>query len=55
VPVAGGRGDVDLVRGRNEVSRLELPSVVDETPEWWSDNRLFGLGTGKCDASGNRS
>ncbi|NYV76955.1 xylan 1,4-beta-xylosidase, partial [Streptomyces sp. UH6] len=44
VPVTGGRADVDLVLGRNEVTLLELTPVVDETPEWWSDDRLFGLG-----------
>nr|WP_251691913.1 hypothetical protein [Streptomyces sp. CHD11] len=45
VPVAGGRADVDLVLGRNEVTLPELTPVVDETPEWWSDSRLLGLGT----------
>ncbi|MFD6908576.1 xylan 1,4-beta-xylosidase [Streptomyces sp. NPDC060077] len=44
VPVAGGRADVDLVLGRNEVTLLELTPVVDETPEWWNESRLFGLG-----------
>ncbi|WP_225850508.1 xylan 1,4-beta-xylosidase [Streptomyces sp. HPF1205] len=44
VPVAGGRADVDLVLGRNEVTLLELTAVVDETPQWWSEERLFGLG-----------
>ncbi|GGZ04392.1 GH39 family glycosyl hydrolase [Streptomyces poonensis] len=54
VPVAGGRADVDLVLGRNEVTLLELTPVVDETPEWWSDDRLFGLGGEDADASVNR-
>lgn len=44
VPVAGGRADLDVVLGRNEVTLLELTPVVDETPEWWDDDRLFGLG-----------
>jgi xylan 1,4-beta-xylosidase len=46
VPVVDGRADVDLVLGRNEVTFVELTAVVDETPEWWSDDRLFGLGAG---------
>lgn len=45
VPVAGGRADLDLVLGRHEVTLVELTPVVDETPQWWSDDRLFGLGT----------
>jgi xylan 1,4-beta-xylosidase len=44
VPVAGGRADVDLVLRRNEVTLLEVTPVVDETPEWWDGDRLFGLG-----------
>ncbi|MGW4109148.1 hypothetical protein [Streptomyces sp. NPDC004976] len=44
MPVAGGRADVDLVLGRNEVTLLEFTPVVDETPEWWNESRLFGLG-----------
>jgi xylan 1,4-beta-xylosidase len=54
VPVAGGRADVDLVLGRNEVTLLELTPVVDETPEWWSDDRLFGLGGEGAGASADR-
>jgi xylan 1,4-beta-xylosidase len=26
------------------VTLLELTPVVDETPEWWNEERLFGLG-----------
>ncbi|MGW7219633.1 GH39 family glycosyl hydrolase, partial [Streptomyces sp. NPDC054826] len=44
VPVTGGRADVDLVLARHEVTLLELTPVVDETPQWWSDDRLLGLG-----------
>ncbi|MFF6998959.1 hypothetical protein ACFY93_28950 [Streptomyces sp. NPDC008313] len=51
VPVTGGRADVDLVLGRNEVTPLELIPVVDETPEWWSEDRLFGLGGEDADGS----
>jgi xylan 1,4-beta-xylosidase len=49
VPVTGGRADVDLVLGRHEVTLLELTPVVDETPQWWDENRLFGLGAGGGD------
>jgi xylan 1,4-beta-xylosidase len=51
VPLAGGRADLDLVLGRNEVTLLELTAVVDETPQWWSENRLFGRGPGAQDVS----
>lgn len=44
VPVTAGRAGVDLVLARNEVTLLELTPVVDETPQWWSEERLFGLG-----------
>ncbi|WP_199806985.1 MULTISPECIES: hypothetical protein [unclassified Streptomyces] len=44
VPVTAGRAEVDLVLARNEVTPLELTPVVDETPQWWSEERLFGPG-----------
>ncbi|WP_448316627.1 GH39 family glycosyl hydrolase [Streptomyces sp. CO7] len=52
IPVTGGRADVDLVLGRNEVTLLELTPVVDETPQWWSDDRLFGGGAEDSEGAG---
>ncbi|WP_330440103.1 GH39 family glycosyl hydrolase [Streptomyces griseoaurantiacus] len=51
VPVTAGRAEIDLVLARNEVTLLELTPVVDETPKWWSEERLFGLGEEGTDAS----
>jgi xylan 1,4-beta-xylosidase len=45
LPVAAGRVDCDLVLARHEVTLLELTPVQDETPAWWDESRLLGLGT----------
>ncbi|MGN9844444.1 GH39 family glycosyl hydrolase [Nonomuraea sp. H19] len=44
LPVAGGRTDLDLTLDRHEVTLVEITAVVDETPPWWDDDRLLGLG-----------
>jgi xylan 1,4-beta-xylosidase len=35
LPVVGGRADLDLHLGRNEVTLVEVWPVCDETPPWW--------------------
>ncbi|SEF86504.1 xylan 1,4-beta-xylosidase [Nonomuraea solani] len=47
LPVAGGRAELDLTLDRHEVTLVELTPVTDETPPWWDDNRMLGLGEGK--------
>jgi xylan 1,4-beta-xylosidase len=44
LPVADGRVALDLTLGRHEVTLVELTPVHDETPPWWDDSRLLGLG-----------
>ncbi|MFC0527878.1 GH39 family glycosyl hydrolase [Phytohabitans kaempferiae] len=44
LPIAAGRIDLDLVLDRHEVTLVEIDPVADETPPWWDDNRLLGLG-----------
>ncbi|MGW0808606.1 GH39 family glycosyl hydrolase [Nonomuraea sp. NPDC002799] len=44
LPVAGGHADLDLTLGRHEVTLVELTAVADETPPWWDDSRILGLG-----------
>ncbi|SCF08322.1 xylan 1,4-beta-xylosidase [Micromonospora coriariae] len=46
LPVATGRVEVDLTLARHEVTLLELSPVVNETPQWWDDDRLLGLPAG---------
>ncbi len=43
-PVSGGRVAIDLTLARHEVTLVELTPVVDETPPWWDESRLLGLG-----------
>ncbi|MEV1178067.1 hypothetical protein [Nonomuraea sp. NPDC049784] len=38
--------ELDLTLDRHEVTLVELTPVVDETPPWWDDSRLLGLGEG---------
>jgi xylan 1,4-beta-xylosidase len=42
LPVRGGRVELELTLGRHEVTLVEITPVVDETPPWWDENRLFG-------------
>ncbi|MDG4798099.1 xylan 1,4-beta-xylosidase [Micromonospora sp. WMMD1082] len=42
LPVQAGRVEVDLHLARHEVTLAELTPVVDETPPWWDESRLFG-------------
>jgi xylan 1,4-beta-xylosidase len=44
LPVGAGRVDLDLTLARHEVTLVELTPVADETPPWWDDDRLFGVG-----------
>ncbi|MCK2215552.1 hypothetical protein MF672_017420 [Actinomadura sp. ATCC 31491] len=45
LPVRDGRVELDLRLGAHEVTLAELtPVLVDETPPWWDDRRLLGLG-----------
>ncbi len=37
LPVVGGRVELDLTLGQNEVTLVELTPVVDETPPWWEE------------------
>jgi xylan 1,4-beta-xylosidase len=46
LPVAGGSVELDLTLERHEVTLAELTAVVDETPPWWDDSRILGLGEG---------
>jgi xylan 1,4-beta-xylosidase len=41
-PVVGGRADLRLTLGRNEVTVVELAPVRDETPSWIDDTRIPG-------------
>jgi xylan 1,4-beta-xylosidase len=42
LPVVGGRVDLDLTLARHEVTLVEVTAVIDETPPWWDDSRMFG-------------
>ncbi|MEU8002462.1 xylan 1,4-beta-xylosidase [Catellatospora sp. NPDC049111] len=44
LPRVGGCVELDLILARHEVTLVELTPVVDETPPWWDDDRLLGLG-----------
>ncbi|MEE6259758.1 GH39 family glycosyl hydrolase [Plantactinospora sonchi] len=41
--VVAGRVDLDLTLARHEVTLVEITAVVDETPPWWDESRLYGL------------
>ncbi len=43
-PVTNGRLELDLTLARHEVTLVELTPVRDETPSWWDESRLLGLG-----------
>lgn len=43
VPVDAGRVDLALTLDRHEVTLVEISAVIDETPPWWDERRLFGL------------
>ncbi|MEO3747678.1 xylan 1,4-beta-xylosidase [Plantactinospora sp. B5E13] len=43
LPVVAGRVDLDLTLTRHEVTLVEITPVVDETPSWWDERRLFGM------------
>lgn len=47
LPVADGRVEVDLTLERHEVSLVEITPVRDETPPWWDERRILGLGEGQ--------
>jgi xylan 1,4-beta-xylosidase len=42
--VADGRMSVELTLDQHEVTLVEVTGVVDETPSWWDEGRLLGLG-----------
>ncbi|MEV4518426.1 xylan 1,4-beta-xylosidase, partial [Dactylosporangium sp. NPDC049525] len=44
LPVVAGRVDVDITLARHEVTLLEISPMTDETPPWWDERRLLGLG-----------
>ncbi|WP_327000839.1 xylan 1,4-beta-xylosidase [Dactylosporangium sp. NBC_01737] len=44
LPVVDGRVDVDITLARHELTLLELSPMTDETPPWWDERRLLGLG-----------
>jgi xylan 1,4-beta-xylosidase len=46
LPIAGGRVELDLTLARHEVTLVEITAVVDETPQWWDESRILGLGAG---------
>ncbi|WP_052744780.1 hypothetical protein [Micromonospora sp. HK10] len=47
LPVVAGRVALDLDLSRHEVTLVELTAVADETPPWWSDERLLGQPAGE--------
>jgi len=42
--VDAGCVTLDLTLAQHEVTLVELTPVVDETPPWWDESRLLGLG-----------
>jgi xylan 1,4-beta-xylosidase len=44
VSVAAGRVALDLTLDRHEVTLVEVTAIRDETPPWWDESRLLGLG-----------
>ncbi|HEY3869929.1 MAG TPA: xylan 1,4-beta-xylosidase [Actinocrinis sp.] len=53
-PVEAGRVDLALILERNEVTLVEITAVADETPPWWDERRLLGLGRDETDAEDSR-
>ncbi|MFB7758548.1 xylan 1,4-beta-xylosidase, partial [Streptomyces sp. NPDC056121] len=42
LPTADFRADVDLTLERNEVTLVELSAVIEESPDWWDEDRILG-------------